>query len=734
MSIRVKLLLLSLTMLVLPWAGCQYLGEMETLLRKGQEETLMAKTQALGTMLNDQHNWLYRSPSLQQKKNDDIFAYQKNWALVPDGFADDWGELRDTAKKYTHQQAISGKRRQADASLTFKQSLAADDDDLYLLFEVSDDKTLLAQAEQPIHAADHIQIAFTNRDDEYYRLIVSSTAPGRIMVDVLNQNNELMSPYWAGDIRGQLQSHSNGYTVELRIPRLLLGDRLGFTVTDVDNETTRQEKSTLGTGPIFSKFNLPKLILPSPKAKALLERLDNDGRSWVLDKHGRVLAWYGNVKYRRNERTQYKGSRVDSYARSSNEQVGDNWHHQLFKFIYHWWLRPTIDREPGLDSRYRSLERGYIQAALKGTPQAHWRRSENNENRVILAAAYPIYSRETIIGAVVMEHSLAAIQSTTNKTMVTLVDATLFATLIVVCGLLSFATLLSVRIRKLRNAADNALTADGNVETFPLTSKGDELGDLSRSFSRMLDALQDYTGYLRTLASKLSHELRTPLAVVKSSLENMQTQEISEQGQTYLSRAQSGTDRLASILNAMSSATRLEQSIQSAEPEEFDLQAVLNSCFAAYADIHPHLRFINEIGADSKELPMSGVPEMIAQLLDKLVDNAVDFTPENGWIRLTVERDSNYYTFAVANAGPPLPETMQGRLFDSMVSLREESSDTTHLGLGLYIVRLIAEYHGGNVVANNLALRDGVEFRVTVLHTPLKQSFWKRLFGLRAKK
>lgn len=729
MSIRVKLLLLSLTMLVLPWAGCQYLGEMETLLRKGQEETLMAKTQALGTLLNDRHHDLYRSPALLRKSSNDLFAYQKTWALIPDGYADDWSELRDTAKTYTKKHAIS-RQRTPHKPISFKQAMAADATDLYLLFEVKDSQVVLAAPEQPIHAADHVQIAFTNPEREYYRLIIGSTAPGRITLDIVNERNELLSPYWADEIKGQLQLNSIGYTLELRIPRLLLGEKLGFSVTNVDSASSREHVITVGSGPLFSKHNLGTLVLPSAKAEQLLHRLDNSGRSWVLDTHGRVLAWHGNVLYKRNADSKYKGSRSSAYTMpgtGDEDTVATGWHHQLFHFIYHWWLRPTVDREPGLDTRSKQLDRGYIAQALKGSPQSHWRRSELDENRMILSASHPIYHKETIIGAVVMEQSVPAIQSTTNKTMIKLVDATLFATLIVVCGLLSFATLLSVRIRRLRNAADNALTIEGTVESFPLSTKGDEIGDLSRSFSHLLEALQDYTGYLRTLASKLSHELRTPLAVVKSSLENIRTQEISEQGQTYLERAQSGADRLGSILNAMSSATRLEQSIQSAEPEPFDLKKVLDGCFSAYGDLHADVRFICQTGEQA--MPMHGVPEMIAQLLDKLVDNAVDFTPNKGWIRLTASGDANYYTFSVANEGPSLPEKMQGRLFDSMVSMRDESNDATHLGLGLYIVRLIAEFHGGTVVASNLPNDAGVEFKINVLHTKPTTSWWKRLFG-----
>ncbi len=73
------------------------------------------------------------------------------------------------------------------------------------------------------------------------------------------------------------------------------------------------------------------------------------------------------------------------------------------------------------------------------------------------------------------------------------------------------------------------------------------------------------------------------------------------------------------------------------------------------------------------------------------------------------------WALAVENAGPPLPEAATAGLFDSMVTLREPQArpdDRAHLGLGLYIVRLVAEFHGGRVRAENLGAGKGVRFEV----------------------
>jgi two-component system sensor histidine kinase ChvG len=119
----------------------------------------------------------------------------------------------------------------------------------------------------------------------------------------------------------------------------------------------------------------------------------------------------------------------------------------------------------------------------------------------------------------------------------------------------------------------------------------------------------------------------------------------------------------------------------------------------------------------SAPVVVEGVPDAIAQLLDKLVENANDFAPAGTAIRVSLEARGGAHVLAVENAGPPLPEAEMAALFDSMVSLREPEArasggESAHLGLGLYIVRLVAEYHGGRVRAANLASGRGVRFEV----------------------
>jgi signal transduction histidine kinase len=98
-------------------------------------------------------------------------------------------------------------------------------------------------------------------------------------------------------------------------------------------------------------------------------------------------------------------------------------------------------------------------------------------------------------------------------------------------------------------------------------------------------------------------------------------------------------------------------------------------------------------------------------MLDKLVDNAIEFTGPGDTIDVALARQPDKIVISVTNPGPPLPDDMRGELFDSMVSVRTGEADK-HLGLGLYVARIIAEGHDGKIDANNV--EGGVRFTVTL--------------------
>jgi signal transduction histidine kinase len=162
----------------------------------------------------------------------------------------------------------------------------------------------------------------------------------------------------------------------------------------------------------------------------------------------------------------------------------------------------------------------------------------------------------------------------------------------------------------------------------------------------------------------------------------------------------------------MTAATRVEQAVTSTAVASFDLAKVVSACVAAYGDAWSGQRF--EASLPAEPVPVLGSPDLIEQLLDKLVDNAVSFAVEGSVIEVSLSTGSGEAALAVINRGPLLPEAMRYRLFDSLVSVRASGGDKPHLGLGLYIVTLIAKFHGGRVEADNLPDGSGVRIGVVL--------------------
>ena len=362
-----------------------------------------------------------------------------------------------------------------------------------------------------------------------------------------------------------------------------------------------------------------------------------------------------------------------------------------------------------------SLEGPEMESAVKGTPATRWRQTPDQRVN-ILTAAYPIKSGDRTVGAIVLEETSNSILILQNRAMEILINLSILAFLFAVIILLTFATRMSMRISRLRDDADNAIGSDGRVKGAMTDSQaGDELGDLSRSFSDMLVRLSQYNRYLETMASKLSHELRTPISVVRSSLDNLDLENLDEDSKKITGRAREGVERLSNIITRMSEATRLEQTLQQEERVDFDIEKVVEGCVEGYRLVHPGQIFEFIVDKQGQELLINGEPDLIAQMLDKLVSNALDFSEQGTPIIIRLLRKNKVVKLVVLNQGTVLPEEMQGSLFDSMVSVREERGAEPHLGLGLYIVRMITEFHHGSVTASN---RDdnvkGVMFNVLI--------------------
>lgn len=416
----------------------------------------------------------------------------------------------------------------------------------------------------------------------------------------------------------------------------------------------------------------------------------SSSRLWVVNRRYQVLALAGSLK-----RDPALPAAEPDWARRA---LG--------------WLiaQPTEDFAESLPEGVLATGRD-IAAALLGTPGTR-RRQTPDARAVVVSAAHPVWSGGEVVGAVVVEETTNPIVSLRSAALERLLLATLAAFALAAAVLIAYATRLSQRIRALRDEAESAIDARGRITRLAAGSRAaDEIGDLSRGFSKMLARLAQHHAYLESMAGRLSHELRTPIAVVRSSLENLKLAATAGEARPYVERAEEGLRRLNTILQRMSEASRLEQSLSAAQRSRYDLVPVLRACVEGYRIAYPRRRF--ELDLPEQRAEVEGSPDLCAQLLDKLVENAVDFARGEAPVRIGLAERAGAAVLTVENEGPALPEEMRGGLFDSMVSVRgERDAGAPHLGLGLYVARLIAEFHGGAIEARDSASGRGVVLSV----------------------
>jgi two-component system sensor histidine kinase ChvG len=417
---------------------------------------------------------------------------------------------------------------------------------------------------------------------------------------------------------------------------------------------------------------------------AILKGLERaSSRIWVVSRDYRVLALTGSLK------------RPDPAPLS------------LAELSLGWLLAPPTEEFDDAIAADAVAAGREVAGALQGA--AGTRRRETRDSRaVVVSAAYPIWVGDQVHGAVVVEETTNRIASLRSQALERLLVATLAVFALVAALLFWFATRISNRIRRLSDEAEAAIDARGRVTRLTTASDAaDEIGDLSRSFTTVLGRLARYNAYLEALADRLSHELRTPIAVVRSSLENLHAARTPEETQIYVARAEDGLARLGTILSRMIEASRLEQGLSTATRERFDAVAVVRGCIEGYRLAYAPRVF--ELAVPPEAAPVLGAADLLAQMLDKLAENAVDFAPAGTPVRVFLALNADQVVLRIENRGPGLPDSIRDSLFESMVSVRgERSAGAPHLGLGLYIARLIAEFHGGTLRAENLPGGDGV--------------------------
>lgn len=706
-SIGKKFFLASLSLLLIPFFGYQHVQDMTEHLRADQERTLLTRAKMVAATLHERPELFNISTPSAEPDTNHLYVRSHHTPIILDGYGDEWRhhpEQRHTL--FTHLNETQNKDT-AESNLKAGFWIGSYQDNLYLYFEVKDNEVVYRSYEdQSLNKSDALTLILDrpNGKTEQYR--ITTAAPGRVLAHQIKWNKGQFREleHSTLNIHSVWHETATGYNIEVEIPVAEMGHRLGIIINDIDQDSNHPVYATLDAVNTKSA-TLSSIVIPSPELESLLLRLDTpSSRTWVIDRQRRVVALTGQLNASPSDEL-YQPNLISSQSLFSD-----------VKTIFYKMLLPQPSQYFKDElSTASKLEGQEITSALHGTALTQWRNTQD-KNTNILMASHPVWNQGKVIGAVAIEESSHRTVLLQNRAIEIVINLSLLAFITASTVLLLIAIRLSYRIKKLRNEAEQAIGPDGQINnTLSYTTSSDEIDDLAICFTDVLNRLNQYNKYLEGMSSKLSHELRTPIAIIRSSLDNFDQAEDAKEASLYVTRAREGIERLSTILTRMSEATRLEQTLQQEEHSAFELLPVIKSCISGYQLAYPDTPIILSEVLSSAAYPVNiqGAPDLIAQLLDKLVNNAIDFSITGTSITIELSHTTKEIKLSVFNQGPHLPDNMKDNLFDSMVSIRHQHSKDPHLGLGLYVVRLITQHHRGTVLAYNVAQPKGVRFCVT---------------------
>ena len=712
-SIRSRLIFLSSLLLLIPVLVYQYILAMDEYLRSGQELTVLGEARALATALNDRPELFDEGTFGRATRTGDLYIYPVYSPLsLNDGSLVDWGEYQQYELDYNKADYLRTPLNPAriyanDDSLSFRSMVGEHNGSLYAYFKVRDDHIVYRSRESlSVIRSDFLQISMLSADGREVERIVAAPHEPEFLYP-FRVNEDYGDPVYEERISGQWYEVDGGYEVELQIPMEMLGERIGFAIFDVDDPISRDIVTVVATHNSLAGHRLGSLQRPTPEIDRIVAGMGrSNSHIQVVDRSGRVLLTVGDIQ----SATGLILSNINNSPESGYWTfVRNNVLSPMYNLIL---TQPSTNF---IDDLYSEVARegDHIAAALDGEPFTRFRELQDTRT-VVLEASHPIFAGDEVIGAVIVDQNMNGLRSFRNQALEGLFNTIIAVMLAVTLGLFFFASRISNRVRGLRNQAEGIIDDSGRVRnTIVPSSDSDEIGDLSRSFSNIVERLSQYTSYLENMSSRLSHELRTPVTVVRSSIENLGSTDNPEESQVYIKRAEEGISRLNLILTNMSEATRLEQMLQTSEKEIIDLAEVVKGCVEGYRLAYPMWKFALDIG--DRTIPVKGVPEYIAQLLDKLVANAVEFSHQEEHIVVDCRILRDTAVIRISNAGPYLPQEMKDRIFESMVSVRpHQKQKQPHLGMGLHIARLITDFHNGQIRADNREDIEGVAITVSI--------------------
>ncbi|NNE47340.1 MAG: HAMP domain-containing protein [Rhodothermales bacterium] len=263
--------------------------------------------------------------------------------------------------------------------------------------------------------------------------------------------------------------------------------------------------------------------------------------------------------------------------------------------------------------------------------------------------------------------------------------------------------------RRLRSVTQSVSRfAGGEFDERVRYRANDELGQLADSFNSMADTIVANMEEMarvdrqrRELIANVSHDLRSPLSSMQGYLETiaMKGGELSDdQRREYLDVVSRNASSLSSLVSELFELSKLDAGQVELKPESFSSSELVQDLVQQFRPDAERKRVDIAAEIPSDLLMVHADIALVERAIANLIDNAIQFTPEGGHVRVRTERVEGKVEIAVADTGPGIPEGEVANIFERFYRVeKSRSRERGGAGLGLAITRRIIELHGGEI-------------------------------------
>ena len=426
-----------------------------------------------------------------------------------------------------------------------------------------------------------------------------------------------------------------------------------------------------------------------------------------------------------NIRTRYFGVNnellIDSRDLAINIEVEDTMPQKLgisdFWEIINREVSVILDRIQQRDDleEYREVENEMandypeIMEALAGEESSRVRRL--SVDRDIITVAVPVQRFRRVLGALMLSSDTGDIYMAVQDVRLTIIQFFCASLLITFLMSMFLAKTIVRPVLRLARSADN-ISLGGKSDIPDLSSRNDEIGDLSRSIKDMTEILAKQIDAVASFAADVAHELKNPLTSMRSAIETMEYAKTEENRRKLREIISDDVRRLDRLITDISDVSRLDAEMSHALKQQVNVTALLETMVDIYLTTQqenlPQLNL--EIkkrrfkSRDGKPAPyfVRGLEGQLGQVVRNLVDNAISFSEKEGNIWIKLERRNTMVEIVVEDEGIGIPVDKLDSIFDRFYSERPKGEAFgRHSGLGLNICKQVVEAHGGEIYAEN---------------------------------